>query len=179
MKSRHCSLSTLRACSGHAGSPAIGNTPFGTTTIWRLMSITFTSIPSSMGMWGRLKIGPIRHGINTSGILVGNGRRKSRSFRLGNHDGGISSRPTRRGAPHSEFHDVNNSRNIVNKLPKFMFMEAEPVVEGALRAVENGHVVFVPGVWNKFVVWLAKALPRPWAAAMVRGQSRKFRRRPR
>lgn len=83
------------------------------------------------------------------------------------------------GFTYSEFHDVNNSRNIVNKLPKFMFMEAAPVVEGALRAVENGHVVFVPGVWNKFVVWLAKVLPRPWAAAMVRGQSRKFRRRPR
>ncbi|MBI1364476.1 MAG: SDR family NAD(P)-dependent oxidoreductase [Alphaproteobacteria bacterium] len=79
------------------------------------------------------------------------------------------------GFTYSEFHDVNATRELVSQLPKYMFMRAEPVVEGALNAVENGHVVYVPGLWNKFVVWLAKALPRPWAAEMVKGQSRRFR----
>jgi len=41
----------------------------------------------------------------------------------------------------------------------------------------TGHVVYVPGVWNKFTVWLIKALPRPWGAAMVRKQSARFRRK--
>lgn len=81
------------------------------------------------------------------------------------------------GFTYSEFHDVNATRGLVSQLPKYMFMKAEPVVEGAVKAVENGHVVYVPGAWNKFVVWLAKALPRPWAAAMMKRQSKRFRRR--
>ncbi len=80
------------------------------------------------------------------------------------------------GFTYSEFHDVNETRSLVSQLPKHMFMEAEPVVEGALEAVEKAHVVYVPGAWNKFTVWLMKALPRPWAALMVKNQSAKFRR---
>lgn len=81
------------------------------------------------------------------------------------------------GFTYSEFHDANDTRPLVSQLPKYMFMDAEPVVEGAIAAVENGHVIYVPGLWNKFVVWLTKALPRPWAANMVRQQSAKFRRK--
>ena len=80
------------------------------------------------------------------------------------------------GFTYSEFHDVNDTRALVSQLPKHMFMDAAPVVEGAINAVENGHVVYVPGAWNKFVAWLVKALPRPWGAQMVRAQSAKFRR---
>lgn len=79
------------------------------------------------------------------------------------------------GFTYSEFHDANGTRSLVSALPRYMFMSAEAVVAGALAAVERGHVVYVPGRWNKFVVWLAKALPRPWAAAMVKSQSRRFR----
>jgi hypothetical protein len=79
------------------------------------------------------------------------------------------------GFTYSEFHDVNGTRGLVSALPRYMFMTAEAVVDGAIAAVERGHVVYVPGRWNKFVVWLAKALPRPWAAAMVKSQSRRFR----
>jgi hypothetical protein len=79
------------------------------------------------------------------------------------------------GFTYSEFHDVNDTRSLVSALPRYMFMEARPVAEQALGAVDRGHVVFVPGLWNKFVVWLMKALPRPWAAAMVLQQSQKFR----
>ncbi len=81
------------------------------------------------------------------------------------------------GFTYSEFHDANETRPLVSQLPKYMFMDAEPVVEGAIAAVEQGHVIYVPGLWNKFVVWLMKALPRPWAANVVRRQSAKFRRK--
>ncbi len=81
------------------------------------------------------------------------------------------------GFTYSEFHDVNDTRSLVSQLPKYMFMEAEPVVDGAIEAVEKGHVVYVPGAWNKFTAWLIKALPRPWGAAMVRKQSARFRRK--
>ena len=83
------------------------------------------------------------------------------------------------GFTYSEFHDVNKARGLVSQLPKYMFMEAAPVVEGALTHVERGHVVYVPGVWNKFLVWLSKALPRPWAGALMRAQSKRVRRQER
>lgn len=79
------------------------------------------------------------------------------------------------GFTYSEFHDVNGTRGLVSQLPKYMFMASEPVVEGAIAAVERRHVIYVPGAWNKFVVGLMKALPRPWGAAMVAQQSAKFR----
>lgn len=80
------------------------------------------------------------------------------------------------GFTYSEFHDVNGTRALVSRLPRFAFMAAEPVVDGAIAAVERGHVAYVPGAFNKFVVGLSKALPRPWAAALVTRQSAQFRR---
>mgnify|MGYP000675108831 CR=1 FL=1 len=81
------------------------------------------------------------------------------------------------GFTDSEFHDVNDTRSLISALPRYMFMEARPVAEAALDAVERGHVVFVPGLWNKFVVTLMRLLPRPWGATLVLRQSQKFRRR--
>ena len=92
-------------------------------------------------------------------------------------DTGINASALCPGFTYSEFHDVNETRSLVSQLPGYMFMPPEPVVEGALDAVERGHVIYVPGLWNKFVVWLMKALPRPWAAQMVKRQSAKFRRK--
>lgn len=93
-----------------------------------------------------------------------------------NENSGVNVSALCPGFTYTEFHDVNDMRHVVNALPKYMFMEAQPVVEGALKAVEARRVVYVPGRWNKFVVWLMKTLPRPWAAALVARQAHKFRR---
>ena len=90
---------------------------------------------------------------------------------------GVTSTALCPGFTYSEFHDVNGTRPLVSQLPSRMFMAAEPVVKGALDAVDRGHVVYVPGAWNKFVVGLAKHLPRPTAARMMKNQSARFRRR--
>lgn len=100
----------------------------------------------------------------------------SQSLAAENEDKGVKVTALCPGFTYSEFHDVNATRGLVSQLPKYMFMKAEPVVDGAINAVENGHVVYVPGGWNKFVAWLTKAMPRPWAAAIVKSQSRRFRR---
>jgi hypothetical protein len=99
----------------------------------------------------------------------------SQSLAAENIDKGVKVSALCPGFTYSEFHDVNKTRGLVSALPRFMFMDARPVAESALQAVERGHVVFVPGLWNKFVVWLMKALPRPWAAALALRQSQKFR----
>ncbi|MBB5517563.1 SDR family NAD(P)-dependent oxidoreductase [Amphiplicatus metriothermophilus] len=100
----------------------------------------------------------------------------SQSLAAENEEAGVKVTAVCPGFTYSEFHDVNATRPLVSKLPKYMFMEAGPVVDGALAAVERGHVVYVPGLWNKYVAWLMKALPRTWAAKAVRRQSAKFRR---
>lgn len=88
---------------------------------------------------------------------------------------GVKSSALCPGFTYSEFHDVNSTRGLVSQLPKYMFLEAEPVVEGAIDAVERGRAVYVPGAWNKFVAWLSRTLPRPMSENMVKNQSKRFR----
>ena len=92
-------------------------------------------------------------------------------------DDGIRATALCPGFTYSEFHDVNATRGLVSQLPKYMFMQAEPVVEGAVAAVERGTAVYVPGPWNKFVAWLSRTLPRSWAEQMVKNQSKRFRKK--
>ncbi|MEQ1929727.1 MAG: SDR family oxidoreductase [Parvularculaceae bacterium] len=100
----------------------------------------------------------------------------SQSLAAENENNGVHVSALCPGFTYSEFHDANGTRALVSQMPKFMFMNAEPVVESGLAAVERAHVVFVPGAWNKLVAGLMKALPRPWGAALVKSQSKNFRR---
>ncbi|MGV6801998.1 MAG: SDR family NAD(P)-dependent oxidoreductase [bacterium] len=75
----------------------------------------------------------------------------------------------------TEFHDVNKTRDKINALPKWAVMDVVPSVRGALRAMEKNHTVYVPGYQYKFLIWLARALPRPWVENLIAGQSSKIR----
>lgn len=75
----------------------------------------------------------------------------------------------------SEFHDVNGTRETTNKMPKWMWMEAAPVVKAGIDAVNRGQPVVVPGGVNKFLAILTRILPEPWGRAMVRAQSSRYR----
>lgn len=76
----------------------------------------------------------------------------------------------------SEFHDVNGTRQDTNKMPKWMWMPAEPVVRQGIEAVNRGQPVIVPGLVNKAIATLTRILPEPAGRAMVRAQSRTYRR---
>ncbi|GMU44701.1 MAG: SDR family oxidoreductase [Xanthomonadales bacterium] len=80
------------------------------------------------------------------------------------------------GFTYSEFHDVNQMRATVSKMPKFMWMDAQTVARQAFEASERGDIVYVNGRWNRFVRTLTKVLPDRLALALVSRQSRKFRR---
>lgn len=100
----------------------------------------------------------------------------SQSLAAESRDDGVKVSAVCPGFTYTEFHDVNNTRSLVSQLPKYMFMSAEPVIEGAIRAVENDHTVYVPGAWNKFVAWLTRFLPMPLSEELAMRQSRRFRR---
>jgi uncharacterized protein len=101
----------------------------------------------------------------------------SQSLALENRDRGIHVCALCPGFTYSEFHDVNGTRPLVKGMPKWMWMEADPVVAAGIRAVEQGQVICVPGAWNKFVYTLVSILPDRWALALVDRRSRSFRKR--
>lgn len=76
----------------------------------------------------------------------------------------------------SEFHDVNGTRDATNTMPKWLWMDAAPVVRAGIDACERGQAVIVPGGVNKTLATLTRILPEGLGRAMVRGQTKKFRR---
>lgn len=80
------------------------------------------------------------------------------------------------GFTYSEFHDVNGTRAATKTMPKWLWMDAEPVVRAGIRAVEKGQPVVVPGMVNKGLATLTKLLPEPLTRSMAKSQSKKFRR---
>ncbi|HET9034373.1 MAG TPA: SDR family oxidoreductase [Dokdonella sp.] len=79
------------------------------------------------------------------------------------------------GFTYSEFHDVTGSREMMSKLPKWMWMDAETVVRQGLDAVERGEAVHVNGRVNKTIKSLIKLIPDRLALHLIGRQSRNFR----
>ena len=76
----------------------------------------------------------------------------------------------------TEFHDVNGTREQTNQTPKWMWMEAGPVVRQGIEAVNRGQPVIVPGLANKALASLTRILPEPVGRSIVKRQSRRYRR---
>jgi uncharacterized protein len=76
----------------------------------------------------------------------------------------------------TEFHDVTGTREQVNQLPKFMWLDAERVARSSYDAVMAGVPVYIPGGVNRTVATLSRLLPRRVVWAMMRRNADKFRR---
>lgn len=81
------------------------------------------------------------------------------------------------GFTYSEFHDVVGTRDIVSKMPGYMWMNADEVVRFSLDNFGNPRapVMLVPGRWNRFVAMLARKLPYRSAFNLVKKRSGAFR----
>ncbi|MGA1342361.1 MAG: SDR family NAD(P)-dependent oxidoreductase [Hyphomonas sp.] len=77
----------------------------------------------------------------------------------------------------SEFHDVNGTREATGQMPKWLWMDPEPVVAAGIEAVNRGQPVVVPGAPNKVLAVLTRILPEPLGRAMVRSQTSRLRRK--
>lgn len=71
------------------------------------------------------------------------------------------------GLTRSEFHDVNATRDQMDRLPGWLWMEPGPVVDAAIRAVNRGQPVCVPGLVNKAGATLSRLLPEPVSRSLV------------
>ncbi|VAW44573.1 3-oxoacyl-[acyl-carrier protein] reductase [hydrothermal vent metagenome] len=81
------------------------------------------------------------------------------------------------GFTYTEFHDVNGTRNNVNKMSKKLWMSADEVVEQGLAAVEINQAVCITGWRNKMIAGLAKLLPDKIIRFLMKGSVAKFRKR--
>ncbi|MGJ8563881.1 MAG: SDR family NAD(P)-dependent oxidoreductase [Alphaproteobacteria bacterium] len=79
------------------------------------------------------------------------------------------------GFTYSEFHDVNDTRESVSKLPDFMWMSAEDCALQAVEACERNRAVFIPGGVNKTIAAAAKLLPESLALSLMAKNSERIR----
>ncbi len=81
------------------------------------------------------------------------------------------------GFTYTEFHDVNGTRSLVNKLSKKLWMHADDVVKQGIHAVENNQPVYINGWRNQAIAGMSKYLPDRLVRFLMRGSIKKFRKR--
>jgi len=99
----------------------------------------------------------------------------SQSLNLEMQEHGVKVSALCPGFTYSEFHDVNETRNAVSKLPDWMWMTAEEVAESGFLALSHNRAVHIPGPGNKMIALLARLLPEQWALALMNSNSERFR----
>lgn len=99
----------------------------------------------------------------------------SQSLALENRHRGVHVCALCPGFTWSEFHDVTGTRELMNKLPKFMWQTAEDVVREGYEATERGDIVHVTGGVNRFIKALAKLLPDRLALWLSARESKRYR----
>ena len=91
----------------------------------------------------------------------------SESLALENEDNGVKVCALCPGFTYSEFHDVNGTREMISKLPSFLWLDAKHVVADTLKAMSKDKVktVVVPGIQYKMIVFVYRYLP--WLASIL------------
>jgi short-subunit dehydrogenase len=75
----------------------------------------------------------------------------------------------------SEFHDVTGTRDKMNNMPRFLWLDAARVVREGYDAVMQGRSVVVNGRIYQFLVWLNGALPRRIGSWVSGSAGRRYR----
>lgn len=99
----------------------------------------------------------------------------SEALALENADRGVHVTALCPGFTWSEFHDVTGNREIMNRMPRWVWLQADAVARAGIDAAERGRVIAVPGLLYKFICLMAKLLPSAWLLALMKRNSKKFR----
>lgn len=79
------------------------------------------------------------------------------------------------GLTHTEFHDVNGTRERVKQAPPRFWQTAAEVAETGYEASEHNRAVVVTGSTNKLLAGLAKVTPDALAMEISKGLQAKYR----
>ena len=100
----------------------------------------------------------------------------SQSLHLENLSTGVHVTALCPGFTWSEFHDVNGTREQINRsTPDWLWLGADEVAETGFEAVEANRCISVPGAPNKAIAAIAKLLPDDWSLALMASQGSRFR----
>jgi len=101
----------------------------------------------------------------------------SESLAIENQDTGVAVSALCPGFTHSEFHDVTGSRELVNQMSSYMWMNADEAVRFGIDSVmqQPPLIVAVPGRVNRLIASMFKLLPRKLGYYMIQRQSRRYR----
>ncbi len=88
------------------------------------------------------------------------------SLALENEAAGVKVTALCPGFTYSEFHDTNNTREVVSQLPGYLWLDADLVVRETLEAMVAGKVKspVIPGRQYKILVWINRFMP--WLGAL-------------
>jgi short-subunit dehydrogenase len=80
------------------------------------------------------------------------------------------------GFTYSDFHDVNGTREMMNELPKFIWLNVKQVVAYGIDSVtrKNPRVIAIPGINYRILIKLMRYLPGI-GRLMVKRTARRFR----
>lgn len=102
--------------------------------------------------------------------------RFSESLALENRYHGVHVSALCPGFTYSEFHDVTGTRELVSRLPSFMWLQAEDVVRYGIESVtrESPRVTAIPGFTYRLLVGLNRFVPG-FGQGSVKRMSNRFR----
>jgi short-subunit dehydrogenase len=80
------------------------------------------------------------------------------------------------GFTHSEFHDVTNTRAMMNRLPGFMWQSSADVARQGYEAVMSGQSIAITGRVNATIATLVRILPQRLVIGLGRRIGREYRR---
>lgn len=99
----------------------------------------------------------------------------SESLHLETRDMGVHVSALCPGFTYSEFHDVNKTREEMQRqTPEWLWLGADEVAAAGYEAVEANRVICVPGAPNKAIAALSKLAPEEWALALIGRERRRF-----
>lgn len=75
----------------------------------------------------------------------------------------------------SEFHDVTGTRAQVNRMPRFMWMDAPTVARQGYAAAMRGDVIYVNGRVNRALALAGRLLPQRLVTGLMQRNAGKFR----
>ncbi len=99
----------------------------------------------------------------------------SQSLALENRSAGVNVSALCPGFTWSEFHDVTRTRDKMNKMPGFMWLSAEEVVNQGIAAVERGDAVYIPGRVNRTIKRVVQWMPDWLALWLSARESKRYR----
>jgi short-subunit dehydrogenase len=99
----------------------------------------------------------------------------SQALALENKPNGVNVCALCPGFTWSEFHDVTGTREKMNKLPGYMWLNADEVVRQGIAAVERGDAVYIPGRVNRFIKTVLQWMPDRLAQRLSARQGTRYR----